>query len=65
MTLAAMHCLSEICRYSPKRITELLTGEDNWLISEFVKMSGIQFIDEMAAEITGMQFLIPNARPAT
>lgn len=65
LTLAAMHRLSDICRYAPMQMVKLLEGQDNWLLSEFIKMSGNQFIDEIASEITGMQFLIPNVRPAT
>jgi hypothetical protein len=64
LTLAAMHRLSEESRYHPKRLAKCLEGENNWLVSEFIKMSGVQFIDEIASEITGMQFLKPNVRPA-
>lgn len=64
LTLAAMHRLSEECRYHPMRMARCLEGENNWLVSEFIKMSGVQFIDEMASEITGKQFLRPNVRPA-
>lgn len=65
ITLAAMHRLSEVCRYAPIQLDKLLQGQKNWLLSEFIRMSGTQFIDEIASEITGKQFLIPNVRPAT
>jgi hypothetical protein len=39
-----------------------LSGQKNWLLSEFIQMSPVQFIDEMASEITGYQFLMPNVR---
>lgn len=64
LTLAAMHRLSEVCRYAPMELSKYLEGQKNWLLSEFIRMSGTQFIDEIASEITGKQFLIPNVRPA-
>lgn len=60
----AMHRLSELCRYSPDALDSLLNGEQNWLLSEFIRMSGPQFVDQIASEITGMTFLPPSVRPA-
>jgi len=65
ITLAAMHRLSELSRYHPLKLDRFLSSKENWLLSEFIKQSPIQFIDEIASEITGFQFLIPNVRPAT
>jgi hypothetical protein len=65
IVLAAMHWLSEICRYRPLELASHLSGQKNWLLSEFIEMSPSQFIDEIAAELTGYQFLVPNVRPAT
>jgi|CXWL01.1.fsa_nt_gi hypothetical protein len=65
LTLAAMHRLSEICRYRPLQLEEFLAGQRNWLLSEFVTMAPDQFIDGIAAELTGHQFMLPNVRPAT
>jgi hypothetical protein len=65
LVLAAMHRLSEICRYQPIELASHLNGRKNWLISEFIKMSPNQYIDELSSEITGHQFLLPNVRPAT
>lgn len=65
ITLAAMHRLSEICRYRPLQLASFLAGPRNWLISEFVMMAPEQFIDGIAAELTGHQFMLPNVRPAT
>jgi hypothetical protein len=62
LILAAMHRLSEICRYQPLQLESLLAGQRNWLLSEFIQMSEAQFIDEIASEITGYQFLVPNMR---
>lgn len=64
LTLAAMHRLSEVCRYAPMELAKYLEGQKNWLLSEFIRMSGTQFIDEIASEITGKNFMIPNVRPA-
>ncbi len=64
LTLAAMHRLSEVCRYRALEWSALLAGQENWLISEFVAASSRQFVDEIATEITGFQFLQPNVRPA-
>lgn len=64
LILGAMHRLSEICRYKPLQLASLLDGQKNWLLTEFIEMSAIQFIDEIASEITGLQFLVPNVRAA-
>lgn len=64
LTLAAMHRLSELCRYRPLELTSFLSGKHNWLLSEFIRQSPLQFFDEIASEITGHQFLTPNVRPA-
>lgn len=63
-TLVAMHRLSEICRYRPLELASFLTGQKNWLLTEFVRMAPSQFLDELAAELTGQQFMIPNVRPS-
>lgn len=65
ITLAAMHRLSEICRYRPLELASFLSGQENWLLNEFIKSGPNQFIDEISSEITGHQFLIPNIRTAT
>ncbi|WP_414502353.1 YaaC family protein [Zymobacter sp. IVIA_5232.4 C2] len=62
--LAAMHRLSEICRYQPVELAAFLSGQKNWLITEFVHMSPRQFLDEISSEITGQQFMPPNVRPS-
>lgn len=65
LTLAAMHRLSELCRYKPTEFNSFLESQKNWLISEFIQQSPDQFLDEIASEITGYQFLQPNIRKAT
>ncbi|EID6506919.1 YaaC family protein [Escherichia coli] len=64
ITLAAMHCLSELSRYNPLKLMDILNGEENWILAEFIQQSPTQFIDEISSEITGHQFLIPNVRSA-
>jgi YaaC-like Protein len=62
IVLCAMHRLSEICRYRPSELSSYLDGDQNWLLSEFIGMSPDQFLDEIASELTGQQFLVPNIR---
>lgn len=62
LALAAMHRLSEICRYKPSQLTSYLDGQKNWLLSEFIAMAPSQFLDEIASEMTGHQIMIPNVR---
>jgi hypothetical protein len=64
IALAAMHRLSELCRYKPLELTSFLSGQKNWLLSEFIQQTPEQFLDEIASEITGHQFLVPNVRGA-
>ncbi len=51
----AMHRVSEIARYKPVELNRVLAGSKNWLIYEFVEAARNQFIDEIAAEITGFE----------
>lgn len=65
LMLAAMHRLSEICRYKPSQLRSFLEGPRNWLLSEFVAMAPSQFLDEIACEMTGHQIMLPNVRLPT
>lgn len=51
----AMHRMSEIARYKPIELNRLLAGRRNWILYEFIKVAQNQFIDEIAAEITGYE----------
>lgn len=53
ITMAAMHRISEIVRYKPEQLAHLMNSKENWLIHEFISLALDQFIDEIAAEITG------------
>ncbi|MDB4396327.1 YaaC family protein [bacterium] len=59
MTLiyAAMHCLSELARYSPDQLNRHFDSQHNWLLTEFISMALEQFIDDIASEITGRDFM--------
>ncbi|WP_439635624.1 YaaC family protein [Oceanicaulis sp.] len=59
----AMHRLSELARYDPEGLSWYFDHKENWLISEFIELSPLQFIDEIACEMTGMEFGVPGIRP--
>lgn len=62
ITYAAMHRLSELVRYKPLRFLKHFNNKHNWLLSEFINKSLYQFIDEVASEITGKNFMPPSIR---
>ena len=59
---AAMHRLSEMSRYEPVRLQKYMNSQTNWLLSEFVHNAPSQFIDEIASEITGNEFMPPGVK---
>lgn len=62
LMFAAMHRLSELSRYDPRGLDRHLSGQANWLLTEFISGSLDQFIDQIASEITGCQFWPPKVR---
>ena len=64
MTLCfvAMHRLSELSRYQPRRLQSHLNSQNSWLITEFVEKSLQQFVDEISSEITGDDFRVTGFR---
>ena len=64
MTLiyAAMHRLSELARYSPDVLDKHFSGQHNWLMMEFISSALDQFIDDIASEITGQDFMVTGLR---
>ncbi len=58
---AAMHRLSELSRYDPIAFSGHFNVNHNWLLSEFIKASPGQFIYGIASEITGLEFIHPDA----
>lgn len=61
LMFAAMHKLSELSRYDPLRLSEHLESGHNWLVAEFLSVAPSQFINGIASEITGREFLRPDA----
>jgi len=58
---AAMHRLSELSRYDPISLAKHFNVNHNWLLSEFIRASPAQFVYGMASEITGLEFIRPDA----
>jgi YaaC-like Protein len=61
LMFAAMHKLSELSRYDPLRLNEHLESRHNWLVAEFLSVAPSQFVHGVASEITGREFLRPDA----
>lgn len=62
LIMMAMHRLSELARYDPKGLSAHLSGPSNWLLTDFIELAPGQFIDELACEITGLEFRMPGVR---
>lgn len=58
---AAMHRLSELSRYNPMSLAKHFNVNHNWLLSEFIRLSPTQFVYGIASEITGLEFIRPDA----
>ena len=56
-----MHRLSELSRYDPISFSGHFNVNHNWLLNEFIKTSGSQFIYGIASELTGLEFMKPDA----
>lgn len=61
LIFAAMHRLSELSRYDPIALSGHFNVNHNWLLSEFIRMSPGQFVYGLASEITGLEFIQPDA----
>lgn len=57
ITMASMHRISEIVRYKPEQLAHIMDSKENWLLHEFISLALDQFIDELAAEITGQEIM--------
>lgn len=57
ITMAVMHRISEIVRYKPEQLEHLMGSKESWLLHEFLTLALDQFIDELAAEITGEELM--------
>ena len=60
MIFAAMHKLSELARYDPVSLARHFDSQHNWLLTEFISNSLHQFVDEISAEMTGQEFMVPG-----
>ncbi len=61
LIFAAMHRLSELSRYDPIALSGHFNVNHNWLLTEFIRMAPAQFVYGMASEITGLEFIQPDA----
>jgi hypothetical protein len=61
LIFAAMHKLSELSRYNPMILAKHLENQHNWILTEFLKVAPAQFINNVACEITGKEFVRPFA----
>jgi hypothetical protein len=60
LTFMALHRLSELARYNPDVLMKHLESRHNWLLSEFIARGLEQYLDELAAEMTGHDFMPPS-----
>ena len=60
IAFAAMHRLSELSRYSPDRLSKHFHNRYNWLLSEFIAVAPLQFLDSISSEMTGHEFMPPG-----
>jgi len=65
LTYAGMHRLSELSRYDPLALSKHFDSKHNFLLNEFIDLAPRQFIDEIATEMTGKEFMIPGIRSKT
>jgi hypothetical protein len=61
LIFASMHRLSELSRYDPISFAGHFNVNHNWLLSEFIRAAPSQFVYGMASEITGLEFIRPDA----
>ncbi len=61
LIFVAMHKLSELSRYDPITLARHLDLQHNWILTEFLQVAPAQFINHIACEITGKEFVKPYA----
>jgi hypothetical protein len=59
---ACMHRLSELARYNPLTLVKHFSLSQNWLLTEFIRGAPMEFIDQIACEITDQNFMQPAVR---
>ena len=60
---AVLICDGELSRYDPAGLARYLEGKENWLLTEFIELAPMQFIDELVCEMTSLEFGTPGIRP--
>ena len=61
VTLACLHRFSELARYDPGALHRHLENRHGWLVEEFLRLAPTQFVYRIASELTGREFLTPDA----
>ncbi len=62
LIFVAMHRLSELTRYDPKKLLCHFECQHNWLLTEFMNKATDNFIDQIASDITGRELMVPGYR---
>ena len=62
MIFAAAHRLGELARYAPDRLDKHFDNQHNWLLNEFITLGLEQFVDQIASETTGHDFMTTGSR---
>lgn len=62
LIFAAMHRLSELTRYDPKKLHGHFDCQHNWLLTEFMNQGTDNFVDQIASDITGHELMVPGYR---
>lgn len=60
LTVLALHRLSELARYTPDQLARHFECQHNYLLFQFIDRALDQFIDEISAELTGADFMLPG-----
>lgn len=62
ITFAIMHRFSEIERYKPEQLMNIMDSKEKWILNEFLTSALDQFIDEIACELTGFDIMSTRTR---
>lgn len=62
LIFVAMHRLTELTRYDPKKLKSHFECQHNWLLAEFINQATDNFVDQIASDITGHELMVPGYR---
>lgn len=62
LVFIAMHRLSELTRYDPKKLHAHFDCQHNWLLTEFLNQATQNFVDQIASDVTGQELMVPGYR---